>query len=439
MVKCVMDQVRNSAFLSALHLTFNLREGQMMRRIFVLIGWLALSVWVFRGTTVLCGAGGKSQIQLKLVKEITLEKPMVHGISFPNDIYKALGINYDGLLKGEELKIFVSTGNGVLFLNSEGKVVFKKEFGVYTKVIISDDGKYLLVCDRRTFDARMETRGGKVIWKMNDDRFCTGQALLTPDDRLILLPVDVVLDRSPQPTHRLQFFDKAGNLVAEGDLDASMVEGGSLLEASLSPEGNYLAILGKFCRISGIRLFLYDTRSGKELWRHHFRSSSWVPGEVKVARNGRYVIACVSPSSPGGAFVLYFFDKEGNILQEHRVGRIPHYIEISGNDSIVATLSDEEIHLFDVETQKLIWKYHHRPTWRGDIFKNITLSYDGETTVASLYGKNRTGYLYVFDKEGNLVATKHTPILGLSLALTPDAKKVIIGRIENKAYVYELK
>ena len=406
-----------------------------MKRLVALIGWLSLSIWLFNTTTALCAGGKRPQLQLKLVKEITLEKPMVAGISFPNDIWKALGINYDGLLKGKGLKIFVNTGNGVIFLNFDGKAVYKKEFGADEKVTISDDGKYLLVSNWKTFDARMENKDGKVIWRLNDNRFCMSRGvLLTPDGRTILLPIDY--DRPSRPKNRLQFFDKAGNLVTEGDLDASMFESGHHLMASLSPDGDYLAILGSFYK--GKCLFFYDTRSGKELWRHYFPGSATV-SQVKVARNGKYSIAGVSPKSSWNAFALYFFDKEGNIIQKHRVGGNPFYIKISGDDSVLTTLSRDEIHLFDVENQKLIWKYHHHRAWKHNAFQSIALSYDGGMTVASLYGKNRTGYLYAFDKEGNLVATKQTPFLGVSLALTPDARRVIIGREENKVLVYELK
>jgi len=411
-----------------------------MKRSVALIGTLALNLCILSNANVLCGAGEKPQPQLKLVKEITLEKPMVHGISFPNDNWKAIRINYDGLLKGEELRIFVNTGNGVLFLNSEGELIFKREFGVDEIVGLYDDGQYFLVVNRMTFDARMETKDGNTICKLKDNRFCmmSRGVLLTLDGRMILLPVDY--DRPSKPRNRLQFFDKTGRLVVEGDLNASMFQDGHNLIASLSPEGNYLGIIGsvyqKDSQAYPFRscLFFYDAKSGKELWHRYL--PGWMIDLVQVTKAGKRIIAA---SSPGflGDFRFYFYDKNGNLLQEHKIGGPPIQAVLSGDGSISAIISRKFIHLFDTETNGLIWEYREKRKERE--FQSLALSYDGGTAVASLYGEEGNRYLYVFNRQGSLIISKKTPLFGLSLELTPDAKKVIIGERGTQVNVYQLR
>ena len=195
-------------------------------------------------------------------------------------------------------------------------------------------------------------------------------------------------------------------------------------------------------------------KNGSLLWI--YKTGDYFVNSVAISSDGKYIVA---GSSRG---YVYFFDKDGNLLWKHKTKGCVNSVSITPSGEYVVVGSGNKVYFFD-KNGSLLWKYGTKGCvirnesigspvntpkaligidWNSEI-RSVAITPDGKYVVAGSdgnyivvgseghYDMNRHGYVYFFDKNGNLLWKHTTGHCVYSVAISSDGNYVVAGSNED--------
>jgi outer membrane protein assembly factor BamB len=221
---------------------------------------------------------------------------------------------------------------------------------------------------------------------------------------------------------------------------------------AISSDGKYIVAGGQQDTNGNGRLdtgyICFFDKNGSLLWI--YKTGDYFVNSVAISSDGKYIVA---GSSRG---YVYFFDKDGNLLWKHKTKGCVNSVSITPSGEYVVVGSGNKVYFFD-KNGSLLWKYGTKGCvirnesigspvntpkaligidWNSEI-RSVAITPDGKYVVAGSdgnyivvgseghYDMNRHGYVYFFDKNGNLLWKHTTGHCVYSVAISSDGNYVV--------------
>ena len=263
-----------------------------------------------------------------------------------------------------------SEDHKVYFFDKDGGLLWSYKTGdeVYG-VSVSEDGNYVAAGSKDN-KVYFFNKGGKLLWShKTGGKVIHGVSVSADGNHVAVGSGD----------NKVYFFNREGKLLwSEGNY-------GSLYDASVSPDGNYVAAgdwgaTWGWEALSRNNVYFFN-KEGKLLWSYEAKTTGF---SVSLSSNGNYVAA--GSRSPDNK--LYLFDKEGKLLWNYGVGNDIYSVSISSDGNYVAAGSNKA-YLFNKEG-KMVWNYN-----AGNKVYGVSVSSDGDYIAV---GSDSKVYLFAKTK-----------------------------------------
>jgi len=199
--------------------------------------------------------------------------------------------------------LVVGTANEVFFFDKSGKLLWSREIKEsLAELSISSDGNYVVVTSKRqigvsssTSKAYLFDKSGNLLWS-HEIEGAAIKALISSDGAYIVLASDTGLY-----SDKLYCFDKSGDLLWDYDMGELNKD-----SVSISLNGNYIAVASEYPSGSLWTVGKVDLldNSGKILWSREVGESI---NSASISSDGNYIAV-------GSGEVLHFFYRPGMSL-----------------------------------------------------------------------------------------------------------------------------
>jgi WD40 repeat protein len=214
---------------------------------------------------------------------------------------------------------------------------------------------------------------------------------------------------------------------------------------AISPDGRFIA-----ANAGCGHIYLFD-REGNLLWKHEIGCDSLPAGLVSVSSNGE-LVAEGSHVYPRRFMdynnnYIYLFNREGDLLWSYKIPRARvNGVAISpSGEFIVAAVTDYSAHARGGRDKNYIYLFNREGNliWRYDIGGSclgLEISSDGEIVVVA--SSNLETYIYLFDRDGHLLwrykipekLPQYATSISPSISISPDGKFIAV--ITESGYIY---
>ena len=320
----------------------------------------------------------------------------------------------------------VMTEKSVCVLDDKGKIAKKITLKDHAKAAMSDDGM------------TMATLKGKEITISNLDEEIQGIVKIA-DPQPVVLPQHVSFELSPNGdyiviisyfTYTIYFHNKKGKLLAQHDFDDLR---GSKIK--FSKDSRYVAVhVPNWGEGKTIGYLLFFNKKGKKLWEFDHKGCQ---ARFDISSNGNFVVLTAEDK-------LYSLNKNGKVVYEKEVVLGDIDIALSGNGHYVAIAktADHSVSLLDNRNSRPLWTYNisgFDPL--NSPFTSLHVSgerqYVAVTISRDWTKRNKEGFLYIFNKSGNVVAQHTFKEYKIAVNLSHQGKMGLVQGIVN-CYLYKL-
>lgn len=376
--------------------------------------------------------------------KVTLEK--VWEKKFEKKIEKVAGE------KGKPSAIM--TKHKIFFLDEKGNIRSKQklhefpEKWITTFIKTSKNGKYIGISaiykgekpHKKSFT--VIRNDGKVIWKIDEE---VGGFEISSKGK-------VILDHAGYEVPRAGFeiYNARGKNIKRIKILKHAELGGTWFDIDFSDNGNYFVVAKSWEPEAKPALIFYD-ENGKELWRRVTKTRE-ILGCVRVSNSGQYIIGVRIEKEKKYMRYINLYDKKGNLLWEYSLGNIggAKKFRFSADEKyLVASTCENLIYMFETNTGKLLWKYQD-PDPEIKAFLSVDISENGDYIVAGAdkneifspkyYTQPNPGYVYLFNKNGNILWQKEYPGKKLPVvSISSDGRVVTVILQEREVYQYAVK
>lgn len=361
--------------------------------------------------------------------------------------------DYD--IQGNRVKFFVPTLNAISYFDDNERLIsvvplLDHDSG---KIVVSNNGYYVVVIDFLTKSMRLVRADGNVLWKedasprMLSSSRAGGTWPVVSSNGVLVDPAMICTSLWPSPNCEQEkpiAYDSNGKMK-----QFDFFRGGEILNAAfaISPEGNYLAISAIFSVAgkgavansmllkegrAGSVVALFDLRTFSKVWQHQFPWPSY--GPVFLSENAARVLTTSGKNElrynsgftdwfQGGN--LYVLDREGRT--EHRLdakeyGRGLGFLAISPDNEYAVFVARKDghywVHLLELATGHVMWK---RATEQASVYvAQASMCY--KARLISIVERGRGSRQIILNRDGTVLYDR--PIQNLLYSgLSPDGKR----------------